>query len=242
MISAFQLGVRRTEWIARENRSTRYFPADDLGAAERQSVRRGCPPPHGEAPHEASRGFVVAALLFPATLSARPLYLFGQIGKSVDHGDARWDGDALSGSLCLICGIGKELDSSGRINADRGFQLDGAVKSRSGSASEAKLDGGQLDREWPSPTAARRSLHAERKPDTLAAVSGAFRCFVQRNETGPRSTYEYRSSSKKIWPKGTVKGARHAEFSKSSKQVGGRGFFYALERLRQSPAPTSASC
>ncbi len=174
---------------------------------------------------------VVAALLFPATLSAHPLYLFGQIGKSNVMATLDRDGDALSGWYAYL-DIGKELRLSGRIDATGGFQLDETVESKKTGRLQGKIDGGHWTGEWRKPDGGSPlpfTLNESR--DTLAAVSGAFRCSSTRRD---RDGWTYEYSLQLDLAKGAVK-ALDAGLSESSKQDGRQGCFYALGDFAKVP-------
>ena len=119
---------------------------------------------------------LVAALLFPATLSAHPLYLFGQIGKSNVMATLTRDGDALSGWYTYL-DIGKELRLAGRIDATGDFQLDETVDAEKTGHLQGKLDGGHWTGEWRKPDGGSPlPFTLSESRDMLGAVTGEFRC------------------------------------------------------------------
>lgn len=179
--------------------------------------------------------FVVASL-FPATLSAHPLYLFGQIGKSAVLAMVNRDGNALTGWY-LYLDIGKQLRLSGQIDATGDFQLDETVDSKKTGRLQGKMEGGHWTGEWRRPDGGSPlgfALNESR--DTLAAVSGQFRCSTKKLDKGG---WTYAHSLKLDLERGAVK-ALEAGLSESSKQDGEQGCFYSLGDFSQVPADVGA--
>jgi hypothetical protein len=174
---------------------------------------------------------LVAALLFPATLSAHPLYLFGQIGKSNVMATLTRDGDALSGWYTYL-DIGKELRLAGRIDATGDFQLDETVDAKKTGRLQGKIDGGHWTGEWRKPDGGSPlPFTLSESRDTLGAVSDEFRCSSKRRD---KDGWTYDHSLKLDLAKGAVK-ALDAGLSESSKQDGQQGCFYSLGDFAKVP-------
>ena len=88
---------------------------------------------------------LLAAMVLPATLHARPVYLFGEIGKSSVLAVVDREGNALSGWY-LYSAVGKELQLSGQSDASGAFHLDESVDAHKTGVFEGKFDGGALER------------------------------------------------------------------------------------------------
>lgn len=172
---------------------------------------------------------IVAAALFPAALSAHPLYLFGQIGKSKVMAALERQGDALTGWY-LYLDVGKELRLAGRIDASGDFQLDETVDSKKTGRLEGKMDGGHWSGEWRKPDGDSPLPFAlSEAKDALAAVSGEFRCSSKRRD---KEGWTYEHSLKLDLAKGAVK-ALDAALSESSAAEGRQGCFYSLQDFSQ---------
>ncbi len=174
--------------------------------------------------------FVVASL-FPATLSAHPLYLFGQIGKSAVMAMVNRDGNALTGWY-LYLDIGKELRLSGQIDATGDFQLDETVDSKKTGRLQGKMEGGHWTGEWRRPDGGSPLAFAlAESRDTLAAVSDQFRCSTKKRD---KDGWTYAHSLKLELAKGAVK-ALDAGLSESSTNEGRQGCFYSLQDFSRVP-------
>jgi hypothetical protein len=176
--------------------------------------------------------FFVAASLLPAPLSAHPLYFFGQIGKSSVMATLDREGNALTGWY-LYLDIGKELRLSGQIDAAGDFQLDETVDLKKTGRLQGKIDGGRWTGEWRRPDGGSPlPFTLNEAHDTLAAVSGQFRCSTKKRD---KSGWTYAHSLKLDLAKGAVK-ALDAGLSESSANEGQQGCFYSLGDFAQVPA------
>ena len=174
---------------------------------------------------------LVAALLFPATLSAHPLYLFGQIGKSNVMATLTRDGDALSGWYTYL-DIGKELRLAGRIDATGDFQLDETVDAKKTGHLQGKLDGGHWTGEWRKPDGGSPlPFTLSESRDMLGAVTGEFRCSSARRD---KDGWTYAHSLKLDLAKGAVK-ALDAGLQRVLETRRSARMLLLARRLRQSP-------
>jgi hypothetical protein len=174
---------------------------------------------------------IVAAALFPAALSAHPLYLFGEIGKSKVMAALDREGDALMGWY-LYLDIGKPLRLAGRIDAAGDFQLDETVDLKKTGRLQGKMDGGHWTGEWRKPDGGSPlPFTLSESRDTLAGVSGAFRCSSKRRD---KDGWTYAHSLQLELAKGAVK-ALDAGLSESSTNEGQQGCFYSLKDFSEVP-------
>lgn len=177
--------------------------------------------------------FVFAAtLLFPVSLSAHSLYLFGWIGKSPVMAALNRNGEALTGWY-LYLDVGKELQLSGKIDANGGFQLDETVDGRKTGHLKGATEGQSWTGQWQKPDGGSPLAFAmSESRDNLAAVSGQFRC-ATKERGGYGWTYAHRL--KLDLSRGVVK-ALDDRRTESSAQDGEQGCLYGLDDFGQAPA------
>jgi hypothetical protein len=173
-----------------------------------------------------------AALLFPATLCAQPVYLFGQIGRSAVMASLDRNGDALTGWYVYM-DVGKQLLLTGRIDAAGGFGLDATAGGRKTGRFEGKTVGGRWTGAWRgSAGGAPLAFTLAETRDTLAEASGRYRCATKRKD---KSGWTYEHSLAVEIAHGAVQ-ALDASLAESSATDGQQGCFYALGDFTQVPA------
>lgn len=171
-----------------------------------------------------------AALLFPATLYARPVYLFGTIGKSTVIASLDRNDEALTGWY-VYSDVGKQLLLGGRIDAAGGFQLDETAGGKKTGHFEGKMEGGRWTGAWRNPTGgAPLAFALTESRDKLADVNSRFRCATKRKDSG----WTYEHSLTLELAKGAVKGF-DASLTESSAADGQQGCFYALRDFAEVP-------
>ena len=174
---------------------------------------------------------LLAALLFPATLCARPLYLFGQIGKSSVIASLDRDGDALNGWY-VYSDVGKQLLLAGRIDAAGAFQLDETASGKKTGHIEGKTEGGRWTGEWRAPAGgAPLAFVLTESRDKLADATSRLRCTTKRKDSAGW-TYEHALTLELA--KGVVKGL-DASLTESSTADDQQGCFYGLKDFTQIP-------
>ncbi|HEY1941512.1 MAG TPA: hypothetical protein VGH40_05250 [Roseiarcus sp.] len=173
----------------------------------------------------------LVALIVPATLQARPVYLFGEIGKSSVLAAVDQEGDRLSGWY-LYPAVGKELQLSGQIDASGSFRLDESVDAHKTGVFEGKSAGGRWNGEWRNAAGgAPLAFSMTENREALADASGLFRCVVKQQKQG----WTFRQSLTLELAKGALK-ALKASAAESSAQDGEQGCFYSLEDFTPVPS------
>lgn len=175
---------------------------------------------------------LLAALLFPPSLCARPVILFGQIGKAAVMASLERDGEALTGWY-IYSDIGKQLLLAGRIDAAGGFHLDETAGGKKTGAFEGKTEGARWAGVWRGRAGgAPLTFVLTESHDKLAEASGRFRCATKRRDKGGW-TYEHSLTFELT--KGSVT-ALDASLTESSSSDDQQGCFYALRDFAQIPS------
>ncbi len=170
------------------------------------------------------------ALLLPAALQARPVYLFGEIGKSAVLAVVDRTGDRLSGWYLYVA-VGKQLQLAGQIDADGGFRLDESVDARKTGAFEGKFAEGRWSGEWRAGAGAPLAFSLTETRDPLADANGTFRCATKQRKEG----WSFGQSLTLELAKGSVT-TLEASTTASAAQEGENGCFYSLKDFTPVPS------
>jgi hypothetical protein len=174
----------------------------------------------------------VAALC--ASAGAHPLYLFGTVGASPAFATLERDGGHLSGRY-LYLRHAKEIRLDGKIDAKGNFLLDefDAKSGKKTGSFQGAANRTHWAGQWRSGSAAPLAFVLDEDRDTLAAVSGRFRCTTKWNDK--QFGYLYTHSLDLTLAKGAVKGFK-VERGETSKQGDDQSCGTGLEDLRQIPS------
>ena len=180
--------------------------------------------------------FFLVAFLLPATLGARPLYLFGQIGKSSVIASLDRDGDPVKGwavkGWYVYSDVGRQLLLEGRVDSAGGFQLDETAGGKKTGHFEGRTEGGRWTGAWRNPAGgAPLAFVLTESRDKLADTNGRFRCATKRKDSG----WTYEHSLTLGLAKGAVK-ALDASLTESSTADDQQGCSYALRDFTQVPS------